>query len=211
VTDRTTAVGAVVLDIGNVLIEWNPERLYDAVLGEAGRRALFAAVDLHGMNARVDGGADWHGEVEALACAHPGHAGAIRLWRDRWIEMASPMIPGSVALLRALKAAGVPVWALTNFGRETFEQARRHYPFLDLFDGAVVSGRVGLMKPNPAIYAALECAAGLSGAALLFVDDREENVEAAAARGWRTHLFRGAEGLAARLRAEGFLAGEVAA
>ena len=40
---------AVIFDIGNVLIEWQPERYYDSVVGEERRRAMFAAVDLHGI------------------------------------------------------------------------------------------------------------------------------------------------------------------
>lgn len=198
-------VQAVVWDVGRVLIEWNPERVYDRLLGEAGRRALFAAVNLHAMNERVDRGAPWREEVEALARAHPDHAEAIGWWHGRWAEMASPAIPDSVALLRALRERGVPCFALTNFGRETWEVALDLHPFLRDFDGAVVSGRTGLMKPEPAIYEALERLSGLSGEALLFADDRPENVQAAAARDWRTHLFEGPAGWAARLAAEGLL------
>lgn len=202
-------IKAVVWDIGNVLIEWNPERFYDRELGEEGRRAMFGAVDLHGMNDRVDRGAVWAEEVAATAAMFPDWAPAIALWHDRWIEMASPAIPHSIRLLERLKARGVPCYALSNFGRETWAHARPQYPFLDTFDGAFVSGHMGVAKPDAAIYEAVERTVertvGLPPEALLFADDREENVAAAAARGWATHLFRGPEGLAARLVAEGLL------
>lgn len=198
-------VQAVVFDIGRVLIEWDPERFYDRVLGEERRRAFFAAVPIHAMNERVDLGDPWEAEVAALALAHPDWAEAISHWHHRWIEMASPEIPRSVRLLRALKARGTPVFALSNFGRETFDHAATHYPFFHEFDLAFVSGRLRLAKPDPAIYATVERESGLAPEALLFTDDRPENVAAAAARGWRTHLFEGPEGLAARLVAEGLL------
>jgi len=196
---------AVIFDIGKVLIEWDPEGFFDRAIGPAARRALFAEVDLHGMNLDIDRGAPFRETVYGLADRHPGHAAAIRMWHDRWIEMASPEIPGSVALLRALRARGVPVFALTNFGVGSFGVAEAAYPFLGMFDRRYVSGQLRLMKPEPAIYAHVEADCGLPPDTLLFADDRPENVAAAAARGWRTHLFDGPEGWAGRLVAEGLL------
>ena len=204
-------VQAVVFDIGNVLIEWNPERFYDRVLGEPRRRAFFEAVAVHAMNERVDLGAVWEDEVSALARAHPEWAEEIGHWHHRWIEMASPEIPHSVRLLRALRSRGVPVFALSNFGRETFAYALTHYPFLEEFDRAFVSGHMELAKPDAAIYEAVEREGGVAPGALLFADDRLDNIEAARARGWQTHLFEGPEGFAARLVAEGLLSPEDAA
>lgn len=202
---------AVVFDIGNVLIEWQPERFYDLKLGEAGRRRLFAEVDLHGMNLGVDEGADFNASVAGLAAAHPAHRDAILMWRDHWLEMCSPEIPHSVRLLAALRARGVPVFALSNFGAATFEIARARYPFLDHFDRRFVSAHLKVMKPDARIYEIVEAEAGIAPEALLFADDRPENIEAAAARGWRTHLFEGPEGWAKRLVAEGLLTEEEAA
>lgn len=198
-------VRAVVFDIGNVLIEWNPERMYDRVIGEARRRAMFAAVDLHGMNDRVDRGADWLTEVRATSAAFPDFAAEIMLWHDRWLEMAAPVIPQSLRLMEALQGKGVPVFALTNFGIQTFDHAMPHYPFLGRFDRAFVSGHMGVIKPEARIYEMVEEESGLSGAELIFADDRPENIAAAEARGWKGHVFTGPEGWAARLVAEGLL------
>lgn len=198
-------IEAVILDIGNVLIDWNPERFYDAVLGADARARLFAEVELHAMNAAVDRGADLDAEVEALAARHPGWAAAVRMWRDRWLEMASPEIADSVRLMRGLRARGVPVIALSNFGVTPFEIARVAYPFLDDFDARFISGHLGVMKPEPAIYARLEADTGLPPDRLLFADDRADNIAAADARGWHTHRFTGPDGWAARLAEEGLL------
>jgi 2-haloacid dehalogenase len=198
-------VRAVVFDIGNVLIEWNPERMYDRVIGAERRRAMFASVDLHGMNDRVDRGADWLTEVRATAAAFPDFAEEIMLWHARWLEMASPVIPHSLRLMEALQGKGVPVFALTNFGIQTFDFAVPHYPFLGRFDRAFVSGHMGVIKPEARIYEMVEEESGLSGAELIFADDRAENIAAAEARGWKGHVFAGPEGWAARLVAEGLL------
>ncbi len=201
---------AVIHDIGRVLIHWDPHGFYDHEIGAEARARLFSEVDLESMNLRIDGGAPWRETVRATAGAHPEWAEAIHLWHDRWLEMASPAIDHSVRLMRALRARGVPVHALTNFGRESFAFAREHYDFFNEFDGAVVSGEHGVVKPEPRIYELVEEMTGLSGDALLFVDDNPDNIDAARARGWRVHLFEDALGWAARLVAEGLLPADAA-
>ena len=202
---------AVVFDIGNVLIQWQTERYYDGAIGPEARARLFAEVDLHGMNEAVDRGAPFRDTVHATAARHPAWEAEIRLWHDNWIDIAAPAIMQSVRLMRALKARGVPVFALTNFGDEPFAFAATHYPFLAEFDHAFVSGRLKVTKPDPAIYEIVEAEAGYPPAALLFIDDRAENIEAARTRGWATHLFDGPAGLSERLAADGLLTGKEAA
>jgi 2-haloacid dehalogenase len=196
---------AVIFDIGNVLIEWNPERYYDSQLGEATRQRLFAEVDLYGMNDRIDAGEPFRETVHDLADRTPAWAGQIRWWHDRWIHLASPRIDGSVALLRALRHSGVPVFALSNFGIQSFALAQTQYEFLGEFDRQFISGHMGVTKPNPMIYRMVEEDCGLPAEALLFTDDRAENIAAAQARGWQVHLFDGPAGFAQRLVAAGLL------
>lgn len=198
-------VQAVVFDIGNVLLNWDPEGFYDRTMGKVARVRLFRDVPLADMNLTIDRGAPWHETVEETAAHYRRWSREILCWRDRWGEMAAPLIDDSVELLRRLRTKGVPCWALTNFGRETFDHALTLYPALTEFDGAVVSGQLGLLKPEPGIYAVLEREIGLDPAALLFTDDRPENIAAAEARGWQTHLFDGSAGLAHRLVSEGLL------
>ena len=201
---------AVIFDIGNVLTRWQPEAFYDRVIGETRRRALFAEVDLHGMNDRVDEGALFRETIYDWAERYPEWAAEIRMWYDRWIELASPRIEGSIALQRALRAKGVPVFALTNFGRYSFEEALPKMDFLQDFDRRYVSGVMGVIKPDPLIYQMVEEDCGIAPDRLLFTDDRADNITAAARRGWRTHQFESWQGWAQRLVAEGLLSNEEA-
>lgn len=194
---------AVIFDIGNVLITWNPERLYDEVIGVDARKEMFKNIDLHGMNARVDRGEAFRETVYEEAEKHPKYRDMIRLWHDRWIEMASPRIDGSWRILRALKAQGIPVFALSNFGIESFAYAETKYPELGEFDQRFISGHMGVIKPEMQIYEMLEVETGLNQDALFFTDDLTENIEAARARGWHGHVFEGADGLQAALMGVG--------
>lgn len=196
---------AVIFDVGNVLVEWHPNRFYDAVIGEDRRRAMFADVDLHGMNELVDLGHPFKETVYALADKAPDWGDEIRMWHDRWIEMASPVIEHSVRLMKALQAKGVPVFSLTNFGIDSYDFAATHYPFLRDFDRDFISGHMQLIKPNPEIYRQVESTSGLRGSDLIFADDRTDNIDMAKSHGWQTHLFDGPQGWADRLVDAGLL------
>ncbi len=198
-------VEAVIFDIGNVLTQWQPEAFYDRVIGVARRKALFAAVDLHQMNLDIDAGALFRETIYDWAERYPDWASEVRMWYDRWDELASPRIEGSIALQRALRVKGVPVFALTNFGKHSFEEALPKLDFLSEFDRTYVSGVMGVIKPDPRIYEMVEQDCGIAPQGLLFVDDKPENIAAAGARGWRTHQFESWQGWAGRLVAEGLL------
>ncbi|WP_116133019.1 HAD family phosphatase [Tropicimonas sp. IMCC34043] len=205
------AIDLVIFDIGNVLIEWQPERYFDAVIGEERRKAMFDAVDLHGMNDEVDRGGDFRDTIAATAAAYPEWHDEILHWHDNWIKIATPPIERSVRLLRALRARGVPVHALTNFGVGTFEIATAQYDFLNEFDRRFVSGELKVIKPEPRIYEIVEEGCGHAPETILFTDDRIDNIKTARARGWQTHLFEGPDGWAERLVAEGLLTADEAA
>jgi 2-haloacid dehalogenase len=112
--------------------------------------------------------------------------------------------------LRALRVKGVPVFSLTNFGSYSYEEARGKLDFLSEFDREYVSGRMGVIKPDPQIYAMVEEDCGFAPDRLLFADDKAENIVAAARRGWRTHQFESWQGWASRLVAEGLLSNKEA-
>jgi len=201
-----TTPKAVIFDIGNVLIEWQPQRLYRELIPDDGaRRAFFETADPEAMNDEVDRGAPFRETVYDHAEKFPQYRELIRAWHDRWLDMASPSIPGSWEILRALKAENIPVFALSNFGIESFAYAETIYPVLAEFDRRFISGHMGLIKPDPQIYAELEAATGLNGAELTFFDDREDNIEAARGFGWQAHVFKGPSGMLVNLEEMGLL------
>ncbi len=203
-------VKAVIFDVGNVLLEWKPEAFYAQKYGADRAKAFFAETDVEAVNYRIDQGAPFKSSLYDYADQVPEYAAEIRDWHDSWLQMASPEIPHSVRLLRALQAKGAPVFALTNFGIETWEIARGVFPFLDEFDRLYHSGHMKVAKPSPRIYEMVEEDCGLSGDELIFADDREENLATAGVYGWKTHLFKDPAGWADRLVAEGLLKAEEA-
>lgn len=198
-------IEAVIFDIGNVLIEWHPESYYDRTIGVERRKAMFDAVDLHGMNDRVDMGHGFKDVIYETAEKYPEWRAEVRDWHDNWIQLAQPEIPHSIRLLRALRSKGVPVFALTNFGVESYAYAQTQYDFLNEFDREYVSGQLKVIKPDAKIYQAVEDDCGIAPDGLLFADDRADNVAMAQARGWNAHLFEHPQGWANRLVAEGLL------
>ncbi|MEQ8587561.1 MAG: HAD family phosphatase [Thalassobaculaceae bacterium] len=189
-------VNAVVFDIGNVLIRWDPRILY---------RKLFTHVDMTADERRVDWfletvcPPDWNleqdrgrriadAEAEAIG-RHPEYAPQIRAFYGRFQEMIPGEIPQTVAALRRAKSAGMPVHGLTNFGAETFSATAKRFDFLRSFDTVVVSGEEGVIKPDPAIFNRLIERAGLDPARTAFIDDSSANIEAARALGFVAHHF----------------------
>lgn len=195
----------VLFDIGNVLIEWQPERYFDTIMPVAERKRMFATVDLHAMNDRIDRGGNFRETIYETAAKHPEFTSQIRLWHDDWLKLATPEIPKSAALNRALRARGISTAILSNIGLATHNIAANHYPFLTEFDQHFLSGPMGCIKPEPDIYQQVEAACDLPPDRLLFTDDRLENIQAAEARGWQTHHFCSPDGWAQALVNQGLL------
>ncbi len=197
-------IDAVVMDIGNVVLTWDPQGFYDRKIGRDRREKLFEEVPLVEMNRQIDNGAPFRKTVRKVAEAYPGWHDEIMLWHDEWLGMTAADRPRMVELMRTIRSKGVPVWALSNFGIETLALADAEYPFLTEFDRRIVSGELGVCKPSRDIYEAVE-AQGVAPERLLFTDDSAANIAAAAERGWHTHLFTDSDGWADRLVSEGIL------
>ncbi|MGH7288271.1 MAG: HAD family hydrolase [Myxococcota bacterium] len=196
---------ALAFDLGGVLIHWDPRLLYRKLLPtEEAVEHFLTTVCPADWNMRLDAGLPLaHGIAERIE-RFPQHAPLIRAYGERFAEMMLPM-PASIALLHELRARGVPLYALSNWNGETFERTRALFPFLDAFDGLVISGHLGVAKPDPGIFAHLLETHRLAAAEVLFIDDRAPNVEAARASGIEGHLFEGVSGLRAELVRRGLL------
>ena len=201
------AIRHIVFDIGKVLIHYDPNLPYRRLIPDDAERAwFFDTVCTHEWNLEQDRGRDWR-EAEALLIdAHPAHAENIRAFRRHWREMVPHPIEGTVSLFHGLIDAGHDVTMLTNFAVDTFSEAREMFPFLNRPRGVTVSGEIGLIKPDKAIYDKHAGDFGLDPAATLFIDDTLVNVEGAKTAGWAEALhFTGPEKLQTELRALGLI------
>lgn len=210
-TQRPDArVRAIVFDLGGVLIDWNPRHLYRKLFDgdDAAMEAFLSEICTQAWNEEQDGGRPFADAVALLAARHPEHAELIRAYDERWEEMLAGPIEGTVAVLAALRNRGVPLYALTNWSAEKFPIARRRFDFLAWFEDIVVSGEIGLKKPDPQIFRHLFDRHGLSPAETLFIDDSERNVTAAAELGMPALRFRSPEALRLDLAALGLLGDE---
>jgi 2-haloacid dehalogenase len=198
-------VSAVVFDLGNVLIHWDPRPALAAAVGEDEADRFLAAEDFDfgAWNAAQDAGRPF-AEGEALvAMSHPHWAEHIRGYRPHFAHSLTGPVDDTVTILRDLHEAGVPLFALTNWSAETFPLAQERYDFLDLFDDVLVSGAVGIVKPDPAIFALLRERVGRPLEECVFVDDGPHNVAAAAAAGMDAIRFTDTGHLRDDLRARG--------
>jgi 2-haloacid dehalogenase len=200
------AIRAVIFDYGNVLVEWNPRNLYRKILpDEAAIERFLAETDALAWHMRNDAGADMAVSVPALIAAHPRYRAEIEAWRDRFGEMISGEIAGSIALLDQLAARGTPLALLTNMAEET--QAVCFAPFTrrHLFRTVVVSGVEKIAKPDKRIYDMTLERMGARADETLFIDDSPANIAGAAQAGLATHLFTSPEKLAEALADSGLL------
>ncbi|WP_036140833.1 MULTISPECIES: HAD family phosphatase [unclassified Luteibacter] len=198
----------VIFDFGGVLIDWNPRYLYRKLFGDdvEGMETFLAEVTTPEWNLQQDAGRSWDEAVRVLTSEHPTKAELIAAYQHRWEETLGGAIDDSLHILRELKEAGHPLYGLTNWSHETFPFARERFDFLRLFDGIVVSGEEGTIKPDPKLYRTLLERYDIDPARAVFIDDNKANVDAAEALGIHGIHFHTPRQLRDELIALGFLA-----
>lgn len=196
---------AFLFDLGGVLIDWNPRRLYRKVWGEAETEHFLAHVCTPEWNLALDGGRPFAEAIREKQEAWPDLREPIAWWGSRWEEMLGGPIQPSVDLLSELKDQGRPLYALTNWSAETFPTARTRFAFLGWFRDIVVSGQERLVKPDPALFRLAAERCGREPREIVFIDDSRTNVEAAAALGFQAVHFTGAGELRTDLARRGLL------
>ncbi|NID03604.1 HAD family phosphatase [Luteibacter jiangsuensis] len=197
----------VIFDFGGVLIDWNPRYLYRKLFGddEAAMEAFLAEVTTPEWNLQQDAGRSWDEAVRLLTEEHPTKAELIAAYQHRWEETLGGAIDDSLHILRELKEAGHPLYGLTNWSQETFPVAIERFDFLALFDGIVVSGQEGMVKPDPKLYQTLLERYDVDPTRAVFIDDNKANVVAAEALGIHGIHFHTPAQLRAELVGLGFL------
>jgi 2-haloacid dehalogenase len=187
---------AIVFDFGRVLVDWDPRYLYRKLLDDPQDIERFLQeAHFYDMVRQQDAGRPVAETITEWCQRYPAYCDLIRAYDVRYPESISGPIWGTVEILRALKRAGYPVYGLSNWPGEKFRLMRPSFEFFDWLDGMVISGEVGLAKPDPRIYHLLLERAGRPAPECIFIDDSQTNIAAARQLGFRTIHFASPEQL----------------
>ena len=198
--DTQRPIDTVVFDLGGVLIDWDPRHLYRQLFSDPEEMEVFLRdVVSPDWNNEQDSGRTWAEATALLMEQHPQHEDMIRAYVDRWSDMLAGPIEGTVAILAEVRDAGCRIYALTNWSAETFPRARGLFPFLDWFEGIVVSGDERIRKPDPEIWRRTIERFQLDPATTVYIDDMPRNAEVAASLGFRAVRFESPEQLRTQL------------
>ena len=197
---------SVIFDVGRVLFDWDLRYLFAKLIADQDELEWFVAnVVTPQWHFQHDAGRTLAEMVPELKAEFPDHAPLIDAYATRFNETIPAPVPGSLELVERLDAAGIALFAITNFGHEFWEGFRPTQPTFDRFRDIIVSGTEKLMKPDPAIYRLAIERFGIDPAGALFIDDVAANVAGAESVGIAGHLFENAATLESALIARGYL------
>lgn len=197
-------IDALLFDLGNVLIRWDPRNHYrDRFAAPDDMEAFLADVATNAWNHEMDAGKPFAQAIAERSALYPQYAERLAEWWSHWERMLGDPIDESVALLEEARTAGYRVAAITNWSAETYPIAKARFPFLDWFGDVVISGVEGIAKPDPAIFALALRRTGFVAERTVFVDDNLANIVSAQTVGLKTVHFASPEQCRAELRALG--------
>lgn len=184
-------INTIIFDLGGVLIDWNPDYLYEKIFSDPEQRKWFYEnVCTPDWNEEQDAGRSLQKATELLISQFPEHEENIRHYYGRWTEMLKGPIQGTVEVFKELKDSGrYKIYALTNWSQETFPVALERFDFLHWFDGRLVSGEEMTRKPFPDIYEKLIQRFSIDPTKALFTDDNPRNLKPAEEIGMKTIHF----------------------
>ncbi|MEM6724998.1 MAG: HAD family phosphatase [Bacteroidota bacterium] len=197
-------INTIIFDLGGVLFDWNPRHLYRQIFDDPEEMEYFLTeVCSPDWNVQQDAGRPWEEAINVLLPQFPKYERHIRLYRERWPEMLAGTIDDTLALFHRIKKTDYGLFALTNWAGDTFQWTRDHHPFLNEFEGILVSGDEKMKKPDREIYELTLQRFGLVAEQCVFIDDSLKNVEGARSVGMEAIHFQGADQLEQSLLAMG--------
>jgi 2-haloacid dehalogenase len=198
----THTIEAIIFDFGNVLLEWNPRYVYRRYFpdDEVSMENFLQEVNFMEWNAQQDKGRSFVEGVAELSRQFPQYSDLIRAYHENWKDSIGNHLEGTVEIMKRLKTAGYALYGLSNWSAETFPLMRDKFEFFSLFDDIVISGEIGMIKPEPEIFEHMLKRIHKPAGACLFIDDAAANVERAQTMGFATIHFQSPEQLEAELR-----------
>lgn len=201
-----TQISNVIFDVGNVLYQWDIRHLYAKIIDDPQRLDWFVSnVVTPEWHFQHDAGRALAPMVAELIDQWPEERELIEAYVPRWLETIPGPVPGSHEIVHALNDRGVVIHGITNFGVEFWDMFRPTAPIFDLFGDIIVSGAVKMLKPDPEIYQLAAKRFCVDPQSALFIDDRQDNVDAARACGFHAHRFSDAPTLRSQLERHGLL------
>ncbi|MBI5800757.1 MAG: HAD family phosphatase [Verrucomicrobia bacterium] len=197
---------AVVFDLGKVLLEFDYGIVARRLAAHSGRDAeqIRGLLDQSSLLFRFESGGMTNDEFFREVSAVSGYTGGFDEFADIFGDIFTA-IHSMIELHAQLHARGVPTFIFSNTNDLAVRHIRVNFPFFSGFTDYIYSHEAGMMKPDHRIYEIVEHRTGRTGAMLLYIDDRLENVEAGASRGWRVVHHQTPEQTIAAVRAMGLL------
>ncbi len=197
----TNNINTVIFDLGGVLIDWNPDYLYDKIFAdEKEKRYFLSEICSMKWNEQQDAGRSLAEATEILLEKHPEYKIEIQAYYGRWIEMLGELMHETVEILVDLHKKNThKLYALTNWSAETFPYALEKFDFLQLFEGVLVSGVENMKKPDPKIYQLLLDRYQIEAQQSVFIDDSRKNIKGAEALNIHGVHFQSAQQLKVEL------------
>ena len=188
----------VIFDLGGVLIDWNPDKVYKDVFNNDSEKMIhfYTKICTQDWNENQDAGYPMAKATEERVELFPEYEKEIQMFYGRWDDMLGDQIQGTVDILKELSDdPNYKVVALTNWSHETFPKAIAKFSFLQWFEGILVSGEEKTRKPFPEIYELTLSKFNLKAGESLFIDDNLRNIEAARKFGIHSIHFQSPEQL----------------
>lgn len=196
---------AVIFDVANVIVDWDPRLPLAGRVPEETIEAFLAHEEFWDLNAEADAGVTIAEMIPRVDTEMPELSEAFRVYLEHFADSVPATMPGTTEIIDELLARGVPTYGLSNWWPENFTVPSAMAPVIGRLRDVVVSGHVGLAKPDPAIFELAAARFGVEPATTLFVDDSLPNIESAAALGFATHHFTHADRLRRDLVDRGLL------
>lgn len=181
----------IVFDLGGVVFNWRPQALIDRIFADTATRSMIMSqIVQHPDWLALDRGTLPLDDAIVRGAARTGLSREdIRRFFDEVPHSLTP-IEASFDLIRSLAETEHRLFVLSNMHFASIAVLEREYDIWDKFEGVVVSCRIEMIKPETGIYEHLLATHGLIAADTVFIDDLQENLDAAATRGIETIRFQ---------------------